>query len=68
MREYIMQKEEGNAPITVQELVRCRDCKFCEGTRFFNTSAKVCRWWEKLTDDEGFCHAAKRKGEKDETD
>ena len=30
MREYIMQKEVGNAPITVQELVRCRDCRWYE--------------------------------------
>ena len=27
MREYIMQVEVGNSPITVQELVRCKDCK-----------------------------------------
>lgn len=27
MKEYIMIKEIGNAPITVAELVRCRDCK-----------------------------------------
>lgn len=47
-------------------VVRCKDCKFCENTRFFNTSAKVCRWWKKLTDEDGFCHAAKRRGEEDE--
>lgn len=27
MKEYIMIKETGNAPITVAELVRCKDCK-----------------------------------------
>ena len=27
MKEYIMIKETGNAPITVVELVRCKDCK-----------------------------------------
>ena len=27
MSEYIMIKETGNAPITVAELVRCKDCK-----------------------------------------
>ena len=30
MREYIMQIEVGNSPITVQELVRCKDCKYHE--------------------------------------
>lgn len=28
MREYIMQVEMGNAPIEVQELVRCKDCRW----------------------------------------
>lgn len=68
MREVIMRLttkpfEAAAYAEIVQELVRCEDCKFCENTRFFNTSAKVCRWWEKLTDDDGFCHAAKRRGE-----
>ena len=27
MKEYIMEVEMGNAPITVQLLVRCKDCK-----------------------------------------
>jgi hypothetical protein len=27
MKEYIMIKETGNAPITVAELIRCKDCK-----------------------------------------
>lgn len=27
MKEYIMIKETGNAPITVAELVRCKDCR-----------------------------------------
>ena len=27
MKEYIMEVEMGNAPITVQPLVRCKDCK-----------------------------------------
>lgn len=26
--EYIVQKEMGNAPVTVQELVRCKDCRW----------------------------------------
>jgi len=28
MKEYIMIKETGNAPITVMELVRCKDCMY----------------------------------------
>lgn len=27
MKEYIMIKEAGNAPITVAELIRCKECK-----------------------------------------
>ena len=27
MQEYIMEVEMGNTPITVQPLVRCKDCK-----------------------------------------
>ena len=27
MAEYIMQIEPYNVPITIQELVRCKDCK-----------------------------------------
>lgn len=28
MKEYIVAKEIGNAPITVMELVRCKDCRW----------------------------------------
>lgn len=28
MKEYIVIKEKGNAPITVAELIRCKDCRW----------------------------------------
>lgn len=27
MKEYIMEIKKGNAPVTVQQLIRCCDCK-----------------------------------------
>ena len=43
MKEYIMIKETGNAPITVVELVRCKDCKYWSAERI-NDFNKCRRW------------------------
>lgn len=57
MAEYIMQIEAYNVPITIQKLVRCRDCKhrdaeegFCEGRG----------WPMQLVPDYGFCDKGER--------
>lgn len=39
MTEYIMQIEVGNAPITVQKVVRCRECKHLD------THNHRCKVW-----------------------
>lgn len=36
MKEYIMIKETGNAPITIAELIRCKDCKFHHASEILN--------------------------------
>ena len=66
MAEYIMQVEPYNVPITIQELVRCRDCKHYQfaDNRAFGMPVKRCEWtgFEDV-DDEDFCSKAERKKE-----
>ena len=62
MREYIMQVEVGNAPITVQELVRCKDCKHNSLTRL--SGNVFCDYGIGLYQLNDFC----AKGERKETE
>ena len=62
MKEYIMIKETGNSPITVAELIRCKDCKYWSpimlgGCGYCNLTDE--NYIEKA---DGYCcHAEKRK-------
>ena len=63
MKEYIMIKETGNAPITVAELIRCKDCKYY---RPFITEPDVfhyCVLWSKRFKENEYCARAERKEE-----
>jgi hypothetical protein len=60
MKEYIMIKETGNAPITVAELIRCKDCKY---SRRIITPFMDCDRFRRVTDTEQFCSWAERKEE-----
>ena len=45
MKEYIMEVEMGNAPITVQPLVRCKDCRYCNvGVTTAQYENKYIKW------------------------
>lgn len=63
MKEYIMIKEAGNAPITVAELIRCKDCKHSES---WYRDRRRCFLWDEggvSVWDDGFCNYAERKEE-----
>lgn len=62
MREYIMQVEVGNAPITVQELVRCRDCKH----RVAESNDDWCECTGCDINPDGFCEEGERKETEDD--
>ena len=64
MREYIMQKEEGNAPITVRELVRCKDCRYWGLTNFVHEPTGWCGRQETTRNPDWYCADGERK-EKD---
>lgn len=72
MREYIMQVEVGNSPITVQELVRCKDCKYMPTVDGANHNLEFpedfkcpCQcddcWYSWKPDDNWFCGNGKRR-------
>lgn len=59
MAEYIMQIELYNVPITIQELVRCKDCKHWGIHKQLNIP-----WCRKMHIDRGaedFCSMAERR-------
>lgn len=57
MAEYIMQIEIGNAPITIQKLVRCRECKQLD------THDHRCKVWNHGVDEEDFCSRGERRND-----
>lgn len=61
MREYIMKVEVGNAPITVQELVRCKDCKH----RIIESNDDWCECTGCDINPDGFCEEGERKDTED---
>lgn len=63
MAEYIMQIEPYNVPITIQELVRCKDCKHWERDVIFSDG--WCRG-KHQGDPDWFCADGERR--EDETD
>ena len=63
MSEYIMQVEVGNSPITVQKLVRCKDCKHFMPL----TGYSLCvAHGSDAVDADDFCSWAERKETEDE--
>lgn len=77
MREYIMQVEVGNSPITVQELVRCKDCKYFEHDSVEKINGiplivahEICRRSTGLVyaTSNDYCSRGERKETKDATD
>jgi len=48
MAEYIMLKEFANAPVTVQELVRCKDCLYWQQNTVRQNSNDAGWWNEAL--------------------
>ena len=64
MKEYIMIKETGNAPITVVELVRCKDCKHsCDYTDIYPDHAYKCTKNGGYHNDSWFCADGDQKKE-----
>ena len=64
MAEYIMQIEMGNAPITVQKLVRCRNCEWYKTNYTWNgKERKVCgiETYEPIRQEEDYCSYGERK-------
>lgn len=60
---------KGNINITITDLIRCKDCKWC--SEHYDTDGNVPYWicinWDAGTDADGFCHEAELRGEKNET-
>ena len=68
MKEYIMIKETGNAPITVMELVRCKDCKHLFDGEFTDNCCDVLMekagWLKEISvKPDWFCADGKRTTE-----
>ena len=61
MKEYIMKVEMGNAPITVQPLVRCKNCKHrLLPTGETRAECMIRAGWFPV-DDDWFCADGERK-------
>ena len=57
VREYIIEVRDGNDPVTVGELVRCKDCKHNVGSS--------CDYSAVYTRPHGYCDWGKRKETED---
>ena len=66
MKEYICiespNEVEGGLLVRKQELIRCKDCKHCTETGFYNgTRWNYCSWFRRVMKENDFCSKAEPK-------